>query len=122
MGSQVNGVDPNAFDEAPDAGPWPSRSAKPYWELHVTLAKDARVSALRAAVELAGWTFSCITDDPILGAGPKAYATKHLNRRLYDERHACSVVLGMGHAMRLSGFTVLREKVELVCVDIRHKP
>lgn len=108
------------------------QAAHPYWELHVTISTDGlpgiitasnqgtpSMEKLRQDIEDLGWTHSYIAHDPILGPGNKAYATIHLNRRV-SLQEAADSVMDMGYKLRALGYTVLREKVENVLVDIRY--
>jgi hypothetical protein len=83
-----------------------------YYELHITVESNL---ALKSEIENTAWKFSQITDDPILGPGPKMYATIHKDavnikevRKSLDE---------MVEYIRLKGFNVLRKKIELVLLD-----
>lgn len=84
-----------------------------YWEAHVTMKCTG---AEREHVEALGWTYSNITDDPVLGPGEKCYATRQFNAKrshgfVVMEVHSAANVLAR------RGVTVLREKVERVVYD-----
>lgn len=93
-----------------------SRSRPVYYELHVTLeAAKQDWPRLKADVENLGWKFSAIDGDPILGPGVKCYATKHLHQS--PEVWPESIVRRAALALKQWGWTVTREKVELVLYD-----
>lgn len=93
---------------------------KSYYECHVTMEcpseGDRRVA--KAATEEAGWKFSVISGDIVLGNGHKAYATRHYNARLPEDR-VMAMLLGTAKALELRGIKVVRRKVERVIFDDR---
>lgn len=91
---------------------------KQYYECHVTLDRPegSGVEALKEVIEAEGWKFSAIEGDPILGDGVKCYSTIHysVNRSFASVR---GLLYAHASALRAHGFTVKREKVELVMWD-----
>jgi hypothetical protein len=92
---------------------------KQYYECHVTLTGMASVWAEKW-IKDAGWTYSRIDGDPDLGAGVKQYATKHFNVRKSQEK-IIDEMRRLALSLTLRGCEVLREKIELVIYDRRHK-
>lgn len=93
-----------------------------YYECHITL-KGVPGDLLKRQVEsYHGWKFSAIDGDPTLGQSVFCYATKH-----YNAKHELDYVIERMHevATELAGKAVveevIREKVELVVYDTKHK-
>ena len=87
-----------------------------YYECHITMRGDKAI--IQPLVEKAGWKFSCIDGDPVLGDGILCYATKH-----YSHNEAKDwVVLCMNRAAEeLKECNVIRQKVEFVLYDTKWK-
>lgn len=90
---------------------------KQYYECHVTCRGNK--NEIQAAIEAAGWIFSCIDGDPDLGKGVKCYATRQFNIRCTQAGVECAVT-NMGNRLRSVGVAVLREKIEQVLYDKRY--
>lgn len=95
-----------------------------YYECHITCIGNP--DKLQSVIESLGWKFSKIDGDPTLGNGVKCYATKHYNKRLSKAEVAWALE-ATAETIRIAGaslgckFRVLREKIELVIHDVRHK-
>jgi hypothetical protein len=76
---------------------------------------------IKAFVESKGWKFSAIDGDPTYGEGVKCYATKHYNYKKLKLGRVDVLVHSLGQYLRDQGVRVMREKVELVCVDRRYQ-
>lgn len=93
---------------------------KQYYECHITIditqLDEVRKMGLEYEIKDRGWSYSNITDDPILGPGVKAYATKHLNKKMpmvgVHERTE-----RMANHLHGIGFKVNRVKIEMVVYD-----
>lgn len=85
-----------------------------YWELHVTMECTGKERAMVDA--LTGWTYSNITDDPILGPGAKCYATRHFHIK-QPEQFVVDAVRFASSVLKQAGANVLRRKVERVVYD-----
>jgi hypothetical protein len=91
-----------------------------YYECHITCADHVEPRALKLEIESYAWKFSRIAGDPTLGIETFCYATKHLDAKLPLDR----VIMRMNavaRALECSGFTVVRQKVELVMYDSREE-
>lgn len=94
-----------------------------YYECHITVdnpQNQPALSGLKRAVEGQFWTFSRIAGDPILGLATYCYATRHFAaaRKLEHVALEMSVV---AQALKLQGYTIVRQKVELVVLDTKEK-
>ena len=89
-----------------------------YYECHITIEGDKDLIERRVTAH--GWKFSSIDGDPSLGEGVKCYATTHYNNRIPLMEVIDNVQFVARH-YREEGFTVLREKVEIVVYDTRSK-
>lgn len=86
-------------------------------ECHVTVKCAAsEVQHLQDLIESAGWSFSQITNDPLLGAHTFCYATNHYETLA----HAIQYTLAMSEALQIAEFRVLRRKVEQIMMDERY--
>lgn len=103
-------------------------NTKPYYECHVTFVDpnhtndpdDSSTWAPREPV-VAGWIFSRISGDPVLGRGIKSYLTRQFKGRL----PLAAVIGSVEHVaaeLTALGFTVLRRKVERVVYDTKQIP
>lgn len=84
---------------------------RPYYELHITFLGDPLPDG-------AGWAQSQITDDIVLGEGPKRYLTDH-QRGDTDVPEMIQGMERIADDLRASGRKVLRTKIELVVYDRR---
>lgn len=101
---------------------------KPYYECHVTFTDpnhtnepdDSKTWAPREP-KIAGWIYSRIDGDPVLGRGVKSYLTRQFKGRL-----PLALVVGnvehVAAELALQGFHVLRRKVERVVYDTKQIP
>lgn len=93
---------------------------KQYYECHITIdttqLDPVSMAGLQYEIENKGWGYSNITDDLILGPGAKAYATKHLNKKIpMVGAHARTE--RMANHLHSLGFKVNRVKIEMVVYD-----
>jgi len=88
-----------------------------YYECHITFNDNPE--KVKEVVEAAGWSFSCIAGDIVLGEGVKCYATKHFNSEKYSDTNVIIIVCGFAVECRGHRLNVLREKVELVIFDTK---
>jgi hypothetical protein len=97
----------------------------PYYECHVTVkAKFAGTrgsgmvekKTMRGIVEDNGWSFSEITDDPVLGPGAKLYATAHFDTDI-KVRKVQKETVAMVDKLKAGGMHVVRHKIECVILD-----
>lgn len=89
----------------------------PYYESHITLvAPDSLADRIRTMVEAAGWKFSKIDGDPVLGDGVKMYATHN-----YPTDVGIAYVTAALHGTSIGligcGYRVIRRKIETVVFD-----
>lgn len=92
--------------------------SKQYYEAHITM--DGDPDAIKEAVEGAGWTFSKIDGDIVMGEGVKCYATSHFNEREWDAAQLASFAEGIAKGLEMrAGCVVRRVKIELVVYDTR---
>lgn len=89
------------------------------YECHITITVSGNMASVETAISKAGWVFSKIDGDPVLGKGVKAYATAYFNgNKQLDE------VIGalegaakyINKQISLSG-KVIRTKVERIEYD-----
>ncbi len=92
-----------------------SVNANEYWECHITMTCTGKE---RAFVEQFGngWTYSNITDDPILGPGAKCYATRHFHEKI-SLGFVVMATIDVARVLEQSGAKVIRRKVERVVFD-----
>lgn len=89
-----------------------------YYECHITLKLQPR--SAKHLIEGLGWKFSCIEGDPSLGDGPREYATRHVSTTVGEP----AIIAEMDHVAGVlahAGFSVIRQKVELVVYDTKGK-
>lgn len=86
----------------------------PYFEAHITISNELREKAEPLAFDY-GFHMSSITDDEILGPGPKAYATKS-SRDFAQLEHEMRQLIFMFKSNRIE---VLRYKLESAIIDVR---
>lgn len=87
------------------------------FEAHITLPIEfaAAVEAW-AAENAAAWKFSKIDGDPLLGAKPHCYLTRHHTQYDWLLSNMRYVVTGL---MDREGIPTLRQKVELIMYDTK---
>ncbi len=90
-----------------------------YYECHITVKPSTNDrSDLKDLLDKVDWKHSKITNDPDLGYAVWAYATKHypaskqINKVIEKMNEIASL-------LKYEGFTVVREKVELVIYDTK---
>lgn len=90
-----------------------------YYECHITMEPEPdQIQTLKRDIESSGWKFSQIAGDINLGDGVKAYATKQLNSRKFNQTKAVNYML-LFASMLGAHVKVVRRKVELVIYDDR---
>lgn len=94
-----------------------------YYECHITLESpmtQGAMEGIKKDIEGNMWTFSNIIGDPILGLKAYCYATRHYaaSRKLEHVALEMSVV---AQSLKVRGYTVVRQKVELVVLDTKEK-
>jgi hypothetical protein len=87
------------------------------FELHITIPRGFAEKA-RKYGEKYGWTGSNITDDPVIGPGPKFYLTRYITD---DIRNAFSALEHMSSVLFQHDIRVIREKIELIMHDRRYE-
>lgn len=87
------------------------------FECHITVETDAP-GTFETFIERAGWHYSSITGDPILGPGTRCFATAHFPKA----ELAISLTNSMAGFIKAHGYTILRKKVEQVIYDSREVP
>lgn len=86
------------------------------FECHITIDAPS-TPELKQLVELYGWSFSCITGDPLLGPKNYCYATNHF----HSKEDAVDLALDRASYIRARGYAVARVKVEEVVFDTRRE-
>jgi hypothetical protein len=88
------------------------------YECHVTVkCPSLQLDHLQNSIESVNWSFSQITNDPLLGKDTFCYATNHYETLA----HAIQYTIALSEALQLAGFTVLRRKVEQIMMDERYQ-
>lgn len=93
---------------------------KQYYECHITIdttqLDPVSRCGLQYEIENRGWSHSYVTDDPILGPGAKAYATRHMNIKA-PMKGVHGLTERMASHLHGMGFRVNRVKIEVVVYD-----
>lgn len=91
-----------------------------YYECHVTFSGDGRdESTWEQFVKDNKWKFSVLVGDPLLGPGPRMYATTHFNIR-HSLTGVWLKVQDLRKALEAAGATVTRCKIEGILKDERY--
>ena len=89
------------------------------YEIHITInASDLnkkRIKTLVQKIPYGSWTVSNITDDPILGLGPRYYLTNHATN-LADATQLMDI---MWANLIEAGYKPIRRKIEHIVYDVR---
>jgi len=87
------------------------------YECHITIAlADAALG--HSTAERLHWTTSEIERDPVLGKASYFYLTSHSSDFLLMHDRMRAAI----ESLRADGCHVIREKIELIVYDVRHKP
>lgn len=85
------------------------------YEIHIT-SNTIHETKLKEIGERLGWTYSAIDNDPLLGAGVKAYLTNHV----YGSTNSALVAMYQVHeALVRENVPILRRKIERIVLDER---
>ncbi len=95
-----------------------------YYECHITIEFNPSMKpacfgskeSVQMVVELKGWKFSNIDGDPVFGKKLLCYATKHFNNNI-AEVDVVKKMKVVAEDIANLGFSVIRQKVELVVYD-----
>lgn len=93
---------------------------KQYYECHITMRGDPEFIRPLVESSVTGWKFSAIDGDPVLGNGVLCYATSHFPVRLSQDV-VVEKMNFVAHCLSQQGAEVIRQKVELVVYDTKHK-
>lgn len=86
------------------------------FECHITIPREYADKAAHEMVQAPQkWSTSNITDDPVLGPGPKFYFTRYDTDYLSAYEWLRDAVI----KLQLAGVPVIREKIELIMYDRR---
>ena len=83
------------------------------YELHITLLPEQEVM-LRSFATNAGWHFSKIAGDPVLGPETKFYLTSYIEGK---KDAANEHILNTVYELNYQGFRVTRAKIEKIVLD-----
>lgn len=86
------------------------------YECHITVMASDGPAAEQVAKALR-WKTSEIARDPVLGDDTYFYLTSHANERVVMHERMTAAV----QALRAIGIFVVREKIEQIIHDVRHK-
>lgn len=87
------------------------------YECHITTHVGQALAAESLAKSLSGWKTSEIKRDPVLGDGSHFYLTAHDT----DYSRMVTRMSDMANALTEYGVPVLRQKIEAIVYDTRHK-
>ncbi len=100
------------------------------YEQHITI--EGSKYTVKPIVEAAGWRFSCIDGDPVLGSGDRCYATNHMKlsgdpTKKYElggpHTELDMIIENTNYVADLLkntyGLKVVRQKIELIVYDTK---